>query len=302
MTPRSDRRLLPSIATGAAAAVVGLLPWLLTGLRLPVQNLWAVEVAPEAMPLALLPFSQYSIVLIAAVILVGSALAGLAVRVGPAVRAGRGPRTLGAAIGAIGVQVIALVQSAVTVAGGLSEGTASDLYLAALVAGAVGSIVVGAVVLLLIARAAEPGAAIGVSIAAIAAGSWLTTLVAPLTTDSAAGLGVLNAVQWLPGILAGLGLAWCGLTSVVRALAWAVSLVLLWVGPTLVTAVSSAAGSRVLAPYPLEMLDYGSQVFTTALMIPAVSLRTALTALVVGAVGFIVLSAVRRRRDRPLRS
>ncbi|KQQ05772.1 MULTISPECIES: hypothetical protein [unclassified Rathayibacter] len=280
---------LVRVAVGAAAAVVGLLPWLLTGMRLPLQNLWRIEVGPEAMPVALLPFSQYSIVLIAAVILVGSALAGLAVRI-------RREGVLGALIGVLVVQIAALVQSAATVAGGLVEGTASAVYLGALVAGAAGSIVVGALVLLLIARAPAPGAAVGVSIAAIAAGSWLTTLLAALAASSAAGLAVLNAVQWLPGILAGLALAWCGLTSVGRVLAWVASLVLLWIGPTLVTAVSSAAGSRALAPYPLEMLDYGWQVFTTALLLPAVSLRTALTALVVGAVGFVALAAVERRR------
>ncbi|MWV47769.1 hypothetical protein GRS96_00590 [Rathayibacter sp. VKM Ac-2803] len=283
------RSRLVGVAVGVVAAVLGLLPWLLTGMRLPVQNLWRVEVAPQSMPLALLPFSQYSIVLIAAVLLIGSALAGLAVRI-------RGRGTLGAVLGVLVVQVVALVQSAVTLAGGLSEGTPSSVYLAALVAGVVASIVVGVLVLLLLARAPAPGAAIGISIAAIAAGSWLSTLLGPLAAGSVAGLAVLNAVQWLPGILAGLALAWCGLTSVVRGLAWVVSLVLLWVGPTLVTAVSAASSSRALGPYPLEMLDYGWQVLTTALLIPAVSLRTALTALVVGAVGFVVLSALQRRR------
>lgn len=291
MTSSPAPRLPLGIAAGALAAVAGLLPWLVTGLRLPLQNLWATDTLE--MPPALLPFSQYSLTLLVAVVVVGSALAGLAARLGRQ----RGVGALGTAIGAVGVQLAALVQTAVTVAGGLREGTASDVYLAALVGGTVATIAVGAVVLVLVARAPRPGATVGVALAAVTAGSWANALAAPV---AAGGSGVeftlLDALQWLPGILAGLALAWCGLASVGRVLAWVASLVILWIVPTLFTAVSSAAGTRALARYPLEMLDYGSQVFRTALLIPAVSLRTPLIALVVGAVGFIALSALRRRR------
>ncbi|MCM6764438.1 hypothetical protein NB037_18650 [Rathayibacter sp. ZW T2_19] len=291
--PIPPRRVLPSIGVGAVAAVLGLLPWVVTGMRLPLQNLWGTDTT--AMPFALLPFSQYALTLIVAVLVTGWALAGLAARLGRA----RGVHPGAAALGVAVVQLIALVQTALVVAGGLAEGTASDVYLAALVSGSVAAIAVGAVVLLLIATAPRPGAAIGISLAAVAAGSWVTGLVAPLSSGgTGVDLTLLDLVQWLPGILAGLGLAWCGLTSVGRVAAWAVSLAALWIGPTLFTAVSAAAGSRVLAQYPLEMLDYGQQVFRTALLLPAVSLRTPITALVVGAVGFVVLSAVERRRGR----
>lgn len=47
------------LALGAAAAIVGLIPWIITGMRLPLQNLWATDTRPADMPLALLPFSQY---------------------------------------------------------------------------------------------------------------------------------------------------------------------------------------------------------------------------------------------------
>ncbi|MCJ1698699.1 hypothetical protein MT356_03120 [Rathayibacter festucae] len=290
---RPRPRLLPSLGVGVAAGVLGLLPWLLTGLRLPLQNLWATDVLPEEMPLALLPFSQYFLTLIVSVIVVGSALAGLAARVGR--RRGIGP--LGAALGAVGVQVVALVQSALTVSAGLREDRDSDLYLAAIVGGTVAAIAVGALLLLVIARAPRAGAAVAISFAAVAAGGWLTGVVAPLSRDgSAAGVALLNAVQWLPGILAGLALAWCGVLSVGRVIAWIVSLAVLWVGPVLVTAVSAAAGSRVLARHPLEMLDYAQAVFTSALMLPAVSLRTPATALVVAALGVAALRAWHARR------
>lgn len=290
--PVDRPRLLPSLGVGAAAGVLGLLPWLLTGLRLPLQNLWATEVAPEEMPLALLPFSQYSLTLIVSVIVTGSALAGLAVRLG---RGRLGP--LGAALGAVGVQAVALAQSALTVAAGLREDRWSGLYLGAITGGTLGAIAVGVLILVLIARAPRPGATIAIALAAVAAGGWLTGVVAPLSRDgSGAGLALLNAVQWLPGILAGLALAWCGVLSAGRVIAWIVSLAVLWVGPVLVTAVSAAAGTRVLARHPLEMLDYAQAVFTSALMLPAVSLRTPATALVVAALGVAALRALAARR------
>src|SRR5690606_40914719 len=46
-------------AIGVAAAVVGLLPWLLTGMRLPLQNLWSHPTSPEDMQHAQLVFNQY---------------------------------------------------------------------------------------------------------------------------------------------------------------------------------------------------------------------------------------------------
>ncbi|WP_254071794.1 hypothetical protein [Rathayibacter sp. VKM Ac-2857] len=288
-------RLLPSLGVGVAAGLLGLLPWLLTGLRLPVQNLWAVEVLPEEMPLALLPLAPSSVTEIVSVIVTGSALAGLAARVGRS----RGIGPLGAVLGVVGVQAVALVQSAVTVSGGLREGPASGLYLGVLVGGAGAAILVGALLLVLIARAPRAGAAFAIALAVVAAGGWLTRVVAPLSADgSAPGLALLNAVQWLPGILAGLALAWCGVLSVGRVIAWVASLAVLWAGPVLVTAVSAATNTRVLVRHPLEMLDYAQAVFTSALMLPAVSLRTPGTALVVAALGVAALRAWHARRAR----
>ncbi|MCU1438326.1 MAG: hypothetical protein JWP66_1413 [Naasia sp.] len=62
----SERRrvgLLPGVAIGIGAALIGLPPWIVTGMRLPLQNLCAVEVRPEDMPVALLPFSNYVVTL-----------------------------------------------------------------------------------------------------------------------------------------------------------------------------------------------------------------------------------------------
>lgn len=68
---------------GFGAAFICLLPWLVTGMRLPMQDLWAVDILPENMPRALLPFSQYQLPLILAMIIFGAGLACRAVRAAP---------------------------------------------------------------------------------------------------------------------------------------------------------------------------------------------------------------------------
>ena len=78
-------------------------------MRLPLQNLWAVDVLPDRMPVAWLPFSQYSVTYVLALLVVGSAVAGIAAR---ALR-DRLPRAAPASIaaGLLFVQIVASVQA-----------------------------------------------------------------------------------------------------------------------------------------------------------------------------------------------
>lgn len=77
---------------GFEAVFIGLLPWIVTGMRLPLQNLWAINTLPECMPRALLPFSLYQLPLILAMTIFGMGLASLAVRAAqPAMRHGCNP-------------------------------------------------------------------------------------------------------------------------------------------------------------------------------------------------------------------
>src|SRR3982750_3856529 len=124
------------LAIGAGAAIIGLLPWLMTGARLPLQNLWAANTLPAQMPIGLLPFSQYAATELVAVLVVGAAIAGIAGRAVPA----RHPGWAWLALlgGVLVVQLIALVQTAVTVSRGLRPGSQSTWYLAAMVGGGIG--------------------------------------------------------------------------------------------------------------------------------------------------------------------
>lgn len=289
---RSARPVAPWLCTliGVAAAFVGLLPWLLTGMRLPLQNLWAVDVPPEAMPVAMLPFSQYSLSLIFALLVVGAAAAGITTR---ALRP-RLPRGgfLLVASGLVVIQAIAIAQTAFTVGGGLRGGAESALYLGALVAVSVLSLLVGVLVVSLIARAPRAGALIGLSIGAIATQSWLTGFLGVTTPYEIVGL-----IQWVPAVLVGIAVAWTGVGTVARVIAALVSIAIVWLAPAAITAVTAAAGMRVFGGRVNEMADYALRVFEMAAFTRELALRPIIAALVVAAIGLAARSVL-LRRDR----
>ena len=280
---------------GVASALVGLLPWIITGLRLPLQNLWATDALPEQMPIVLLPFSQYAVTLVAGILVIGAATAGLVAR---STRARQGRRGFVAlTIGVFTAQLIAIVQTSLVVQQGVLPGRESSFYLVAVVAVAVTSFLVGVLVFAMIARMPRAGALIGLTLAAIAVGWWAGALILPdpvFVTDAQSTL--LGLLRWLPAILCGIAIAWCGVATIGRILAVITALAAIVIGPAFATAVTSAAGTRVLARYPAEMLDYGLQVFQSALTTPALTLRPLLTAIIVATV-LLVLQALRRRRS-----
>lgn len=311
---RASVRPLSPIALlviGVVAALLGLLPWFVTGMRLPLQNLWEESTPPADMPLALLPFSQYLITLIVSVLVVGAGTAGFTARLLGARVSRRGTAAL--LVGVLLVHAVAVTQSAIVVGAGLQSGNWAAFYLTALVLVAALSLVVGAGILLLIARARVPGAAIALSIVAVALGTWLGRLVvsivnpAVLYVDDTARRSLfadgtvmsdwlLAGVRWTPAVLVGIIVAWCGVHALGRVAAGVTSLLILWIGSALVTAVTAAAGTRVLARHPGDMLDYGIGVFGLVLRDPGLSLWPLLLAAGVGVVGAIALTLVRRAR------
>lgn len=293
---RVPRWACPLIGVGAAA--VGLLPWLVTGMRLPLQNLWATEPPPEGMPIAMLPFSQYLLTLIFGLLVVGAAVAGIAARATQP-RLPRGGFSL-IVLGVLGVQIIAIVQSTLVVRDGLQERTAAAFYLGGLVAVCVVSFLAGLVTLLLIARAPRAGALLGLTIGAIAVWPWTAGFFQPLLVTASEGLLVfISLIPWLTPVLVGVAIAWAGVGTVGRVIAALVSLALLWVAPAAMTGISYAAGSRVLAHDPVAMIDAGVDVFTMALLTPEIALRPIVAAVVVAVIGLIVRGIVTRRATTP---
>ena len=151
---------------GAATATPGLLPWLVTGARLPLQNLWGASTVPEEIPIGLLP-------------------GGCPPRTEPRGRCG----------GVVDIR---------------SRRSRSG------------------------ERARDPDDALGF-------------------------------LQWLPAILCGSAIAWCGIDTIGRVSANVLGVAATVIGPAFGTAVSSAAGTRVLARYPLEILDHGARVLQAVL-------------------------------------
>lgn len=273
-----------AVIIGAIAAMIGLLPWLATGMRLPLQNLWATQTSPDEMPFTLLPYSQYTVMLIASVLIVGAGLAGLTARI----LGSRVNRRAAAflALGVLIVHIAAITQTTITVSLGLQEGRWAAFYLTALVLVATFSMLVGVGILFLIARAPVAGAAIGLSIVAVLLGVWLGSLTSGVSVLFAASL-------WAPAVLIGLIIAFTGFRTIGRGIAVFVSLLILHIGPALITAVSSAAGTRALARNPGELIEHGVRVFLT-MIDPQYSLGPLLVAFITGVAGAIVLTLVPR--------
>lgn len=288
-------RLLGYFFAGVLSAGVGLGPWLLTGMRLPLQNLWAADVSPAELPVTLLPFSQYAITLIVAVIVVGSAIAGGVARVWGAQRSRFALLVM--VLGVLAVQVTALAQTTVVVSEGLRDTSTARTYLVALAAGTGAAILVGMLVLVLLARAPAAGAVVAMSLAAVSVSSWLAGIVLPFgVVMRDPNLTLLVAIRWIPAVIVGLAVVWSGVETLGRVIAAIAGILAVWIGPAAFTAVSAAVGSRVLAPHPAEMVDYGWQLFVGGLGVQGGSLPYAAGALVVMVIGLTLRSVFRRPR------
>lgn len=292
--PATARALVPYFFLGVASATLGLLPWILTGLRLPLQNLWAAATLPDSMPLVLLPFSQYLLTLIVGLLVTGAAIAGAITRLSRR----RHPRfaLTAVVIGTVGVQLTAALQTASTVAAGLLDNSAAELYLTALLCGTIASIMIGQLVLVLIAKAPAPGAVAASSIAAVCLGLWLNGLLFPIGSLATPTPAALALVRWSPAIIVGVAVGFAGLKSVGRVLAAVFGLLMLWAAPALFTAISVAGGTRILAYQPDAMAELGAEVFLNMLHPTSSTLVPLAIAVVVAVLVAAVSKAVQRGR------
>ena len=293
-------RTFGRVVAGAGAWwVVGALPFLLTGLRLPPQNLWDTEQPAESMPHVALPFSQYQLSFLLAIGVVGGVAAALT---GMAAAPERRDRAVRAAlVGAALAAAAALAQTSLVVRGGLDGSKRAELYLSALVA----VTVVGAVLGLVVGRAVtrgRPGVrAVGLAVLSVLLTGWLGfLLLVQRSIGSTLWQGVFTAIPWVTAVVAGLGLALCPPRSRRAVLAWLAALVVVWVGPAVLAAGGYVAGSRAMlsSSPPSEWLDAGWDVLRAALL-PANHARWpfALT-IVVGLVGLVPGVAGSATKDR----
>ena len=283
-----------ALPVGVAGAILGLLPWLAYGARLPAQLLWDRDVRPEAMPFALLPFSFVTVILIFSLLIVGAAAAGIG---GRALRV-RGWGLVLLVIGVLLVQVGATVQTVGVVRVGLQDRLESNVYVFALVAGTGLSILVGLVVTVLIAGAPRAGALIGLTIGAIGMTAWMGQLIAPVAQGDSGSATAAVILPWVAPVLTGIAIAWSGIDSAGRVIAALAALVLIWVAPAVTTALFNALSNQVLVRSSSDVIDYAIGVFQAALLTPELALRPILATALVAGVGLGLRALVTRARRR----
>lgn len=250
------------VPVGLMAAMFGLLPWLIAGEPLPLQNLWAQPTLPHEMPWAALPISQYYVVRVLSLLVIGSALAGVVAR---ALRSSGGTLAswqiwLGASL----VQWAAIIQSFVVLAIGLDlagQGPGSRVWV--YWGGMLGSTLLawglGMATFWMISRGSRPAFAIGVAIAAAPLTAWVeTAFLSQLYPWDLPPL-LQTALPWLSALLVGAALGRCGLRRRQDVAAWIVSAGLLVIAPGLLEALEWTFGSARMARGDLlEMIIWGA--------------------------------------------
>jgi hypothetical protein len=245
------------------------------------------------MPLALLPRSQYEVLTIVALLTTGGAAAGFAIRVWSPVR--RRLVTWCAIVGLLLVQVAATVQSFELLGQGLMRGTLAQYYRAGLMAGVICSILAAVVALLLIASKSTVATTIGGGLMAVPFTSWAVEWVVGVVGHTNVPIAVPSIAHWLPAIVVGCALAWCGVRPLGRLAVWVLNLAFLWVIPAVFTAVQSVLGTRVIAGDIPEMVLMGREVLTAALGPDGGAVPTVLLALALGLAGVGIRVIAARR-------
>ncbi|MBT2588343.1 hypothetical protein [Arthrobacter sp. ISL-95] len=286
---------LTGLAIGFASAALVLVPWLLTGARLPVQNLWQYEVLPGDMPRALLPVSEYYALRIAVMLFIGGTLAGLAVRL---LRRLVEVPPWSAAVGVLVVHSIAIIQSFAVVADGLRlheprVDQRAVLYFGGLLGGTIFAVFLTQGVFWLATRKSVSVASLGMALSAVPFSLWIVDTASMLSSPGALPPEIPAIGKWLPAVLVAVVLAWCGLHPLRRLLVWITSLAGLWITPALFTSVGNALGMRVLNGDLSAMREVATEIFPLALglFLPPTLLALALATVLTG-----VNMTIRRRR------
>lgn len=287
----SRARLLP-FGIGVGGGILGILPWLIGGGILPLQNLWATETMPEDMPFVLLPLNQYFVTLLFSLVLIGGIFAGVAVHV---LARRRAVASWPASVGVLLVHLIAAVQSFMVLGGGLELGgdRRALLYFAGMLGGTIAAALVAQVGFWMTSRRSVGVAALGVALAAVPFGTWFTRWFVASTGDAFASGFLSDVGRWLPAVVVGAALVWCGIRPGRRIVVWLVSLLALWVLPALFTAIQYGLGMRVLDGDLAEMAEASVRLFP---MVLAEVWLPVVVALVIAVVGTVVRMVVARHR------
>jgi hypothetical protein len=295
-TPRTTA--VKAALLAALGYLLGLLPWLVHGGRLPVSGAWpAYEVG--ATPWVALPFSEYQI----ANLLALTALAGaLAVALPHGVLRGPSRPPLWPVVG------VALLQASSVVGRGLAGSEAADLLVLVLTLAAGLGGLVGTGLGLLLVRGRPVVRALSGAVLAWLVPSWLSMLLAyGASAPSPLQVTTVGLVPFVAAVLHGLALARLGLGGVGRALTWLVSLGIAVLLPALMTAAfyagSYAHPGQLRGDGMAELVDATLDVTAMAVQVNLSRPGPLLLAVVVGLAGTALRSRkTEQLRERPLPS
>ncbi|NKF30937.1 hypothetical protein HER21_31275, partial [Pseudomonas sp. BGM005] len=133
-------------------------------------------------------------------------------------------------------------------ASGLALGSEPQavIYLAGLLGGAVVAAALAQLAFWMTSHRSDGVAALGVALAAVPFGEWVGRWFLAFTGEVFPPVFLPAVVQWLPAIVVGLALVWCGVRPLQRLLVWAASLLVLWLLPAVFGSIMVFLGSRVL--------------------------------------------------------
>lgn len=285
---------------GLVGFVLGLLPWLVHGGRLPVSGAWpAYEVG--ATPWVALPFSEYRV----GDLLALTALAGaLAVALPHWLLRGPSRPRLWPVVGvALGLQLLALLQASSVVGRGLASSQAADLLVLVLtlVAG-IGGLAGTGLGLLLVRGGPVVQALSGTTLAWLVP-SWLSMLLAyGATSPSPLQTTTVGLVPYVAAVLHGPALGRLGFGGVGRVVTWLVSLAIAVLLPALMTAAfyagSYAHPSQLRGDGMAELVDATLDVTVMALQANLTRPGPLLLVVVVGLAGTALRGRWERERER----
>jgi hypothetical protein len=164
-------------------------------------------------------------------------------------------------------------------------GSASAVYFGGLLAGVIGSMIAALVALVLIASTSTIKNTLGFGLLAVPLTSWAVEWVGGVVGYINIPTAVPTIARWVPAVLVGSALAWCGLRPARRIVAWVLNLAFLWVIPAQFISVQFVLGTRVLADDLQEMLLMSRQILAATLGPNGGALPAILVALTIGLVG-----------------
>lgn len=278
---------------GVLVGFLGLLPWLAAGERLPLQNLWRTSTMPADMPWSMLPLSQYYPDVVIGLLVSGGLAAGLLVRwrPGPGIRRGAG-------FGLLLTQSVAACQAFSVLVPGQRPGLLAAAYVAGLVATCLLGIALAQLVLRWTADGPAWLAAMGVSLAAAPVATWLGTWLQLTFGEVSVPAPLWTVLAWVPALLTGVALAWCGWGGRGRSAAWGIGLLLLWLQPALLTGVRMAVARNTVSQGAASMVETFLRATATELATPWPAAAHVALAAGIGLVGGLTVRILGRRGSR----